>query len=493
MWRCPQRPSLGDRRDVWRNRMVNSLSLFTYPAEPKNDDEQLTKDKGYRMTEENSQAEVPEALEPPINLGGDIQQFEAWKGATTLRREGKQTRGEARVVLDLMPVPEFRLEFTPETKPTLKDVFLDSPLGEGVIDCGPPIGPISCHVTSTGSSYSGYLEGQVDVETEKPVYVAATFLILNGPVVHGKPVNRGRSSYLGRMSAKMDDAEVIIDLLSSKKQPRRSIYESTHVARCTFSEPVSLSRIDSLATNLFRCLSLMKCRWVGLLGPWLQSVAPTDIDFRVAITKTMRNGGAISWCHESMGDCFSELAPVISTSFADPSRAEPLQTALHWLVESEQCAGGVEGAIILQQAALECLAWLEIVVVRQICSESGFKSLPASDKIRWLLSLHNIEAAIPNKSASITSYAKAFNLRDLIDVLVDVRNALVHAEPKKAARLFARNQGNEERGDLWYQVGGILQQAFLASLGYRGVMLRRDVDAEYAVGAVKPVPWTVRD
>lgn len=194
-----------------------------------------------------------------------------------------------------------------------------------------------------------------------------------------------------------------------------------------------------------------------------------------------------------MGDCFSELAPAIAMAFSDETRAEALQTALHWLVESEQCAGGVEGAIILQQAALECLAWLEIVVVRRICSESGFKSLPASDKIRWLLSLHNIQAAIPNKSASITSYAKAFNLKDLIDVLVDVRNALVHAEPKKAARLFARNQGNEERGDLWYQVGGILQQAFLASLGYRGVMLRRDVDAEYAVGAVKPVPWTVRD
>lgn len=28
---------------------------------------------------------------------------------------------------------------------------------------------------------------------------------------------------------------------------------------------------------------------------------------------------------------------------------------------------------------------------------------------------------------------------------------------KKAARLFDRNQGNEERSDLWYQVGGILQ------------------------------------
>lgn len=153
----------------------------------------------------------------------------------------------------------------------------------------------------------------------------------------------------------------------------------------------------------------------------------------------------------------------------------------------------MEGAIILQQNALECLAWLEIVVLRQFCSESGFKSLPASDKIRWLLSLHKIQADIPNNSDSITSYAKAFNLRDLIDVMFDVRNALVHAEPKKAARLFVRNQGIKERGDLWYQVGGILQQAFLASIGYQGMMLRRDVDAEYAVGAVKRVPWAVTD
>ena len=145
---------------------------------------------------------------------------------------------------------------------------------------------------------------------------------------------------------------------------------------------------------------------------------------------------------------------LISTAFTNEDRAQALETALHWLVESEQCAGGVEGAIILQQAALECLAWREIVLERRICSESGFKSLPASDKIKWLLSLHNIQAAIPDKSAPIKSYAKAFNHEDLIDVLVDVRNALVHAEPKKAARLFGRNQGDEERGGLWYQVGG---------------------------------------
>ena len=159
------------------------------------------------------------------------------------------------------------------------------------------------------------------------------------------------------------------------------------------------------------------------------------------------------------------------------------------MVEAEQCAGGVEGAIILQQAALECLAWLEIVQQRGLCSESGFKQLLANDKIRWALSLNQISARIPDNSDSINSYAKAFNLMDMVDVLVDVRNTLIHAEPKKAARLFARNAGQEERSELWQQIGGILQQALLASLGYAGHMLRRDVGAEYAASAVRRVPW----
>ena len=233
----------------------------------------------------------------------------------------------------------------------------------------------------------------------------------------------------------------------------------------------------------------MKCRWVGLLGPWLYDASGEQIGFRLSITKTMRNGGTISWCYETMRDCFAELFPSVCYAFANEKRAASLQTALHWLIEAEQCAGGVEGAIVLQQAALECLAWLQVVQERRLCSESGFKSLPASDKIRWLLSLYGIEAAIPKESGPIRSYAKAFNLSDLIDVLVNVRNALVHAEPKKTERLFARKTGDDERSHLWYQVGGILQQAVLASIGYNGWMLRRDVDSVFAAGAVRRVPW----
>ncbi len=200
------------------------------------------------------------------------------------------------------------------------------------------------------------------------------------------------------------------------------------------------------------------------LGPWLYDSTGAEIGFDATVTKTMRHGGSLSWCHDTIRDGFSQLFPVMYSSFRDANRADALQTAFHWLIESEQCAGGVEGAIILQQAALECLAWHEIVQQRSLCSESGFKPLPANDKIRWLLSLHRISVRIPDKSESITPYAKAFNLVDMVDVLVDVRNTLIHAEPKRAARLFGRDAGDEERGDLWYQIGGVLQQALLASL-----------------------------
>jgi hypothetical protein len=36
---------------------------------------------------------------------------------------------------------------------------------------------------------------------------------------------------------------------------------------------------------------------------------------------------------------------------------------------------------------------------------------------------------------------------------------------------------------------GLLEQAVLAIAGYRGKIRRRDIDAVFAVSAVRPVPW----
>jgi hypothetical protein len=43
--------------------------------------------------------------------------------------------------------------------------------------------------------------------------------------------------------------------------------------------------------------------------------------------------------------------------------------------------------------------------------------------------------------------------------------------------------------DLWWLITGILEQVVLAIVGYRGKVLRRDVDTKFAVAAVRQVPW----
>jgi hypothetical protein len=433
---------------------------------------------------------LPDALEPPIQLSSDQSQYVFWEGDTVLRQDTRSQLGKAKIIFFMHPTPEFRFEFVPHKTPDFFEAWSESGLSDATFDCGDPFGEVVCKVTNSGREISGYLDSQTQQSSKSLTALKAVFIVINGPHVYGEPLNRGKCSYLGRLESTVDDHKIVIDALQSDQTPRGVVYEQTHVASCEFVEPANFESIEQVGSHLFRVLSLMKCRWVGLLGPWIYDSSGKLIETRLSVTKTMRNGGAISWYHKMMHSSFNDFYKSMYYSFQDKTRGPALQTASHWLVESEQCAGGVEGAIILQQSALECLAWLEIVLVRKLCSESGFKSLPASDKIRWLLSLNKISCDIPQKSAAISAYAKAFNLANLVEVLADVRNALVHAEPKKAERLFSRTNGDEERGDLWYQTGGILQQAFLASIGYTGKMLRRDVDCEYATQATKLVPWT---
>ncbi|MFK7778142.1 MAG: hypothetical protein QM501_08480 [Gimesia sp.] len=115
--------------------------------------------------------------------------------------------------------------------------------------------------------------------------------------------------------------------------------------------------------------------------------------------------------------------------------------------------------------------------------------MPASDKIRWLLSLYSIPSDLPPKCNELIAYANEYNLNDLICVLVDVRNALVHGMPKKVEKLFSRNNGSDERIHLWYQVNGVLSQAILAIAGYKGKINCRSIDVNHIHSAIKDVPW----
>jgi hypothetical protein len=208
---------------------------------------------------------------------------------------------------------------------------------------------------TAGPAYTGYLQDQTGSDAAS--ISGATFLVINGPDVNGSPIRRDRSAGCGRMCAEVDGMNITVDRLKFETQDRRNTYATTHVARCDFAGKVSSDDIRSVAANLFRSLSLMKCRWVGVVGPWLHDTEGKSIGFRAMVTKTMRNGGAISWCHDTMHDAFSQLYPAVHGAFCDSGCSQSIQASLHWLLEAEQCSGGIEGAIILQQALLASLGY----------------------------------------------------------------------------------------------------------------------------------------
>lgn len=431
--------------------------------------------------------DVPVGLNPPIDIDVSKRERDLWIGDGRLLIKNQEFQGATRVFIDFVPQPSMRFTLTPPNLGFSRERFENPPLGIGSLEAGTLIGTIPVLVTKASDRLYGSIEGRVpDFGTSVS---CATFLVLNGPRLYGTAIRRDRTIGHDRSVAKVPGLTITMDALPRPTIEAEAAFNVTHVVQCRFDDPANPSELNDVATELFQTLSLMRCRWVGLVGPWIYDSKDALIGFAPAVTKVTPDGNTLSWCVELIEEAFSLLFSSIHSGLRDAQRMEALRTTLHWLVEAEQCAGGVEGSVILQQAALECLAWLEIVQVRGLCSESGFNRLPANDKIRWLLSLHQITSQIAGNAKALQAFASEFGLKDLPDVIIHVRNSLVHAEPKKLRKLLSRSSVEDECTEVWYHAGGILQQALLASLKYQGRMMRRDVDAKYTSNAIRRVPW----
>ena len=431
--------------------------------------------------------DVPDRLKPPCDLSCKEAVLELWAGDAELNQGGKSRSGRARVFLDLLPYPRVSFDFNREREAgSVFEAFCYG-LTSGELTSSAPVGPVKVQVTNAnGTAVSGPVEECAEAVDD--TVSVAKYLVINGPKFRGTPISSGSDSYCGRVVAEVDGAKLTVDSLSPNKLSHRDAYCFTHTAEVRFDIPPKRADIESISDTLFRTLSLMRGRWAGIVGPWLYKDQDL-IHVSPSVTKTSRRSGNHSWCPDVIGGVFEELLPCLHSAYQDPAQAEAIQTGFHWLIESEQCAGGVEGALVLQQAALESLSWYEVVQKRELCSVAGFQQLPASDKIRWFTSLYSIRTAIPSKCHEIAAYANEYNLADLVEVLADVRNALVHGTPKKVAKVLGRKRGDEERTELWYQVGGIVEQAVLATAGYAGKLVFRDIDAEWTVSAIKSASW----
>lgn len=125
-----------------------------------------------------------------------------------------------------------------------------------------------------------------------------------------------------------------------------------------------------------------------------------------------------------------EAFPGFMRRWQDKNWRELVQDSIHWYVESKKQAGGVNGAIVLQQAALERLAWVLLVQDKRSLSQNGFQKLPAADQVRLLLSSLGIDLKLPTDLINMTQLANQLNWVDGPQAITEIRNAIVHYNPK---------------------------------------------------------------
>ena len=194
-----------------------------------------------------------------------------------------------------------------------------------------------------------------------------------------------------------------------------------------------------------------------------------------------------SWFDHHNGQLISEVFPGFFKLWQDEIWKDTIETAIYWYIRSNTSESGIDGSVILAQAALELLAWTLLVDDRKKFNYKEFNSMSAAEKITRLLSECNIPIEIPSTLSELNKLKK--RLKNKSDwngpkAFTEIRNLLVHPG-KRRNRLAGKELPLAEtwKLGLWY-IELVLLYIF-EHVGYYADRLRKDG----WVGQVDLVPW----
>ncbi|HUG00629.1 MAG TPA: hypothetical protein VML95_02065 [Longimicrobiales bacterium] len=152
-----------------------------------------------------------------------------------------------------------------------------------------------------------------------------------------------------------------------------------------------------------------------------------------------------------------------------------IERAIEWQLAANVAEIGVQGPVVVAQAALELLAWTTLVQ-RVGMTKEGFEKLPAADKIRLLFADLDLPTAIPTteRTQGLVSLAAEHGWVDGPHCLTAIRNAYVHPKIERQRALRGRMHGARDLA-LWY-----VEMCILALCGYR---------KEYRSRVERLAPW----
>lgn len=181
----------------------------------------------------------------------------------------------------------------------------------------------------------------------------------------------------------------------------------------------------------------------------------------------------ISWFSTMHGEILPQVFPGFWRCLNDSKWEDAMRIAIYWYLRSNAGGrgAGIDGGLILSQAALERLSYVQ-------CGLPEPKP-KASDLIRKAFKNLHIPLGIPSSCQKLFSLAQVNNWQDGPHALIEVRNALVHPKQKyKDLSYF----------EAWNLSQYYIELMLLRLCEYKGYYANRLKLGRWQ-GEVEPVPW----
>ena len=411
-----------------------------------------------------------------------------------LKQSGISRSARCEVYQTLTTGPSVYLEFAG----TKKDDFLDD-------------GSVDVYLRRSGVMFKGFVKGirvtldfkerhrslkQRVLSSSEPIsgrpsrtLIEVGFALANGADFFLAQSLNGK--LLGGLTLEAEDWNVIIVPVTPE---HRSLADRIEADDVRLTHSGTLRRVSGahfrseealdLISNLGLFLSFAAGWWVGI-GFIRGRNTKGKRGWQVwGFTRTQHPSTGHSWHHWKMEGMLARLFPGFLHLAQRPSWKEPLASILYWYNRSNTLAAGVDGSIILTQAAFELLAWQVLVQDSRLLSEDNFHSLNAEGQIRVLLGHLGIPLSIPAGLAELTKLGKEFNWSCGPQALVAIRNHLVHPAKKRSKSTRPHVYSYH---DAWLLGQYLLELCILRLCEYNGTHIDRT-----NIGVIPeptPVPW----
>lgn len=425
--------------------------------------------------------DIPFALTAVIEMDEPNQKINIYEGVFILEKNGEAVEVEGKIWFDWLPNMKVRFRANAAITQSKKLLKFSSDNNRVKIKVsGLTVGEVFITETAfsepveiSGGTGSSFVFGDKSVSVSEVLFAIPNFKSVLGSSVRFLDSLNNQTSWKGRLTFENEDWTVIIDrkLNYSRFSKELSQQGGYHLLYDGLierkSKPLSFNTVNELRSCLFTFLSFLngrRCSPLFLKGIhdkktlWADYTAYNCDLYKYVDSWTPRKSFV------DLNEVWNEFYILWNNNEDDK---DFLTSAVHWYIEANSNSGYVEGSIVMIQTALELLYnWL-VIEKRRVIHGRDAENISAANKIRLLLSQFRTKSELPGSFINIENYIKvSSNIHDEVDVFVEIRNAIIHAQREKRLKLSQMTDEvkiEAQQLGLWY-----IEISLLNILKYKG-------------------------